>query len=71
MQKRMTADGKALQDVVRERDVLTKMVSAGDERVKNQVSLVGQHEWQSGNLEKEVIRWKVQQLNSTQRKLLL
>lgn len=35
------------------------MVTAGDDRVKQQGDLVEQHKWQEGQLEKEVVTWKV------------
>ncbi|CAD7942562.1 unnamed protein product [Amoebophrya sp. A25] len=66
-QKQADNDQKYTSDITRERDILTKNVSQGDDRSKKQIEMVTAHERMAEELEKEVLTWKLTMQNTNQR----
>ena len=67
LQKQQDTDSKRMNECIRERDLLRKNVSGGDDRTKKQVELVDRHEMMAGNCGKEVLRWKLTLQNTGSR----
>jgi len=60
MKRNAELHGKQIVDLLHERDILNKSGIKAEERTKQQVELVRQHEGQANTLHKDVGRWKIE-----------
>eukprot|EP00929_Paragymnodinium_shiwhaense_P006828 TRINITY_DN110793_c0_g1_i1.p1 TRINITY_DN110793_c0_g1~~TRINITY_DN110793_c0_g1_i1.p1 ORF type:complete len:868 (+),score=396.96 TRINITY_DN110793_c0_g1_i1:155-2758(+) len=60
MKRQAETDSKQISDLLHERDILDKALVKSEERTKQQIELVRQHEGQANTLGKDLQRWKLE-----------